>query len=246
MNHSLGLLLLTLTTSFMLAIPLIPSLIELHRRRDAGPITVQQHANDIEDFARSFRDFIGPMLPTLDRCRETGTNQRLVTPDQAGVWLVGSGHVPALLPYQFDELMLCAVPMTLSPQTRFTKDVYAAQRLKAGRETVFRAVCCDQDISLEAKCRVLRWMHSEGEIRSAEGSIFDGRLSSNRSIELGRGCRFGRVYAPRIRAAGDGALPHGSESKKPVAMSSHLQRWRSRNSIYIESGCTVINHLISE
>ena len=67
---------LTLTiagASALIGVPLIPAVIELRRKSDAGALSVvQEHAGEIRHFAESFRSYVATIEPVMEQCRISG------------------------------------------------------------------------------------------------------------------------------------------------------------------------------
>lgn len=208
---------LTSVTGGLLALPLAPALIELLRRRDAGPLETRRDDGNIYNFATSFRRYVAPAQPILAKCALKESLEEVRLGDgQWGLVIGTSGHCDEIEP-DSSELTLFARAVWLRDGQRFSKDVYAAEVLHSGRGNVFRALLGEKDIFLDAESSVMRWVHADENLIAGTGASLFGRASAGKSICLAEGCRFERAHAPTIFAGPETQIPF---SPQPPALSN--------------------------
>lgn len=181
MISTLAPLALTASTGALLAVPLMPALRELRSKSDAGPLVTRKDDGRIENFAISLRA----------RCHslEQRQDRDVLYVADPGVW-----HGPM----RTEVLIVCAAPTQLPDGFQSIGDFYSQQDLYSGRNNFFRGLLSDGGMVLGSGTQVLRWVHAESDLRAEEQCSLFGRASSSRSLTLGRGCRFERIYAPVI------------------------------------------------
>ena len=205
MNPPVAALLLVLLTGTLFILPLLPAIGELRLKRDAKPLhVIQRHAGEIKHFAQGFREYIEPLLPVLEQCVQEGTNATGNLPGGEKYLLLGRPVDPD---FEFPaEKQSCPMIVAAGTDTffpsglTFAKEVYAAGQLTAGRRNTYRAIYGEKGLLLERGCKVLRWAHAEGKLEAQADCEFYGRISSDQEIQLGSGCFFQRLHAPRIIA----------------------------------------------
>lgn len=231
MKPSAATVLLVLSESVLLALPLLPAIDELLRKRDAKPLEViQKHAGDITYFARGFRSYLGPVLERLRQCAATRSNGHgrlknneeylLLGDDRESFVRAASLHGPVC-----DLLIAAGINATFPNGLNFAKEVYAAKSLLSGERNSFRALLCDEDVRLRQGSETLRWAHAAGRFRADAGCNLYGRVSSDREILLSPGCTFQRLHAPRITLGyvpGDRAASSGAVAYAPRPLARRL------------------------
>ncbi|MGH9736239.1 MAG: hypothetical protein ACRD8A_16830 [Candidatus Acidiferrales bacterium] len=196
--------LLVLSESVLLAIPLLPAIDELLRKRDAKPLEViQKHAGDITYFARGFRSYLAPLLERLRQCTETRSNgwgrlkngeeYLLLGDDRQSFIRAARLHGPTC-----EWLVAAGTNVTFPNGLTFAKEIYSAKPLVSGERNAFRAILCDEDVHLRRGSETMRWAHAVGRFRADCGCGLYGRVSSDREILLSSGCTFQRLHAPHI------------------------------------------------
>jgi cytoskeletal protein CcmA (bactofilin family) len=191
-------LILVSATGAMMALPMMPAVVELVRRRDAAPLNTRKDDGNIQNFAASFRRYIRTAQPALNSCAERHALQEVRLRDGQYALVVGVSGLCGEIDLSFPNAVLFGRAVWLRDEQVFTKDVYAADVLHAGKKNVFRGVLGEKDIFLGEAGRVLRWIHAEGNVIAEPGVRFYGRLSAGESICLASSCRFERVWAPSV------------------------------------------------
>ena len=204
MNAYIAVSMLVLATGVMFAVPLLPAVLELHRRSDATPLSIiQQHAGEIRYFADSFRTYIKTLEPTLQSCLLSGRTARGTMLDGIDYLVLGHGEEAQALLVKlqkepFPAIIASASDLRLPSDVSFSKDIYSAGRLVGGRRNTYRAMLAEKDIQLPSGSTVMRWSHSVGGFKAGRDCKLFGRVSSDSGIALAVGCRFSRLNAPRI------------------------------------------------
>jgi cytoskeletal protein CcmA (bactofilin family) len=204
MNPYLGTAVLFLVAGALFLLPLVPSFWELHRKSDAAALSViQQHAGEIRYFADSFRGYIKPLEPLLNECGRSGRMVAGTMSDGTDYVVLGGRGGPLHLPvspedHDFQVLIAAADDLAVPSNAAFSRDIYARGRLLGGRDNRYRAILGEGDVNLGDRSTVLRWVHAVGDFNAGADSKLYGRISSERSIRLGMGCRFSRLHAPSI------------------------------------------------
>lgn len=199
MNLLWGPFALTAVTGAMVALPLTPALLELRNRRDAAAIPTQQHNADTRNFALSFRDYVRPLLPELEKCGAAGVNSIMELSGGRRAILAGRGVLAEFISDgRISDLLLCHAKTMLPDRLTITGDLYANETLVGGQCGVFRAVLAERDLFLGDGSYVLRWAHAENSIYAGPQTTLYGRASAQEAIYLSPGCHFERLRARRI------------------------------------------------
>ncbi len=204
MNPFLAVSALVLVVTTMLLLPLIPAMVELCRESDAIPLNVvQQNAGEIRFFANGFRSYLKGIQCALQESRVTGASAEGTLPDGAGYLIPGSAMQPLDSRLQGKGQAVSVVVASLTSlnipsEVTFTKDIYAGGGFTGAGKNSYRAILGEKDVRLGDESRVQRWVHAVGEFRADSGCQLAGRVSSDRSIRLQRGCNFQRLNAPHI------------------------------------------------
>lgn len=239
---------LTSAASAMLALPLAPALRELRRPRDAAPLPIQQHDARIDNFARSFREYIRPLQHLLTEAVAQNVCHSFTFTDGARALLYGTlpDSTPISLAHAHDALLLFGHPVLLQDDICCNRELYAASSLCSGRRNRFRAILAEDDIYLGVASRVLRWAHAGSDLRAASGCVLYGRASAGGAIILAPGCSFERMYAPEIRAGLDVADTGTATTFEPGStIDRRLGRFRVHGELRLRSGEVLQGNLIA-
>ena len=82
---------LTAATGGMLALPLTPAVLEILRRKDAGPLPTRKDDGDIRNFARSFRRYIDPLHAQITFAAHNDSIMEARLPNGSYTLVVGKG-----------------------------------------------------------------------------------------------------------------------------------------------------------
>lgn len=187
-----------------LAVPLIPACRELIRKTDHAPLNVvQRYAGDVRFFADGFRHYLASIQPTLDDAELRGSDAAIVMPDGIPCLVLAPGaasHDLGVDRGTCDRTIVSLGDLVLPAATTFVRDIYARHHLEGGVGDHYRAVLGESDVHIAQDSIVMRWVHAVGKIDCAPHCRLYGRVSSDQSILLHRGCSFSRLNAPRIAA----------------------------------------------
>ena len=204
MNSYLALAILIFLAATVFMLPLVPAMVELHRKSDALPLSViQQHAGEIRHFADGFRSYIKRLEPLLHESLNSKAALFGTLPDGTDYLVLGRGDEALRLPLK-EENGLCPMliatssALLLPSDITFSKDIYAGGQFFGGTKNRYRAVLGEKDVHLSTQSRVTRWIHAVGEFQADPDCELYGRISSDRHIRLRSGCSFQRLNAPRI------------------------------------------------
>ena len=207
MSPFLSVTALLLAASVVFMLPLVPALLELHRKSDASPLSViQQHAGEIRYFADGFRSYIKGLEPLLRESVSSGAATTGMLPGGTEYLVLGRGDDLKLPLKESDELcpvlIAASTDLLLPSETTFSKDIYAGGRFIGGTKNRYRAILGEKDVHLSAESSVMRWVHAVGEFWADQDCKLHGRVSSDGRIRLQRGCTFQRLNAPCVEFGG--------------------------------------------
>src|SRR5436305_3874243 len=151
---------LTAATGGMLALPLTPAVIEILRRKDAGPLPTRKDDGDIRNFARSFRRYIDPLRSHIAAASQSGSIIEARLPNGCYTLIIGKDGLYPLSEQRVETLVVFGKEISLLDHLSFTQDVYAADVLYGGRNNVFRGLLGESDIYLAEGTLVMRWLHA--------------------------------------------------------------------------------------
>lgn len=203
-------------STLLLALPLVPALLEWLRPTDVAPLPIaREHDGDILRFALALRDRIKPFLPALADANRKRENIAASLPDGAPLLLLG---IPEELPGSpLEGLVPKAIVAALRDIRVFSgfppaSAWFSGADLSAGPGAVLRCAFAEGDIRLDGGVQVLRWIHAGGTLAAADGCRLNGRASADRAIQLGADVAFERLNAPTVRTGG-GAPPGKSREE---------------------------------
>jgi cytoskeletal protein CcmA (bactofilin family) len=255
-SSALAIMILALLTSILLALPLLPAIDELRRKRDALPLNViQQYSGDIRHFANGFRNYIDGLQQSLRECVALGKNMTGQLRDGDEYLLLGQGDAGSVSSLGKIEDRTCPLVIIAGSDTvlpgdlTFAKEIYAAGRLLGGEGNTYRAILGEKDVHILRGGTVLRWAHAVGPFRADHDCDLYGRISSDREIDLQAGCRFRRLNAPRItmqfadETGGDD--PNAFSDRRMNSMREHpLARRLIEGDLGIEPGEVITENVV--
>lgn len=240
--------LLTAATGALAALPLVPAVREFMRREDAAPLPTRTDDGEIRSFAHSFRGYLEPLLPQLDEAARAGDTRPIRMPDGVPGLLLGSRGACDFAGRTVEQVVLCAQDAFLPPRVSFTRDLYIRGRLVGGADNVIRAALVDADASLGDRTTLLRWLHVQGSLTAGRGCHLFGRVSADRAIFLGYGCRFERVSAPAILSALEEIPPYLERLQNTGDRSTidrRFGRLRVNGEVHLATGDVVQGHIVA-
>jgi cytoskeletal protein CcmA (bactofilin family) len=241
-----GPLALTAATSGLIGASLAPALIELRKRRDAGPLPTRTDDGHITSFAAGFRRRLEPLSGDIHQCRETGENSIAKFPDGTSALLIGAESLPPNVSPDLSVVALCCGTSSIPRSTELLCDVFASGDVTIESGTTLRALLAAGDIWLGDNCVVCRWLHSDGAIKVAAGSALYGRVSANRRIQVAPSCRFERIHAPVV-IFGDAEAPPlpAPVFQKRSIVDVKLGRLLAHGDFHLASGDVLQGHVVA-
>lgn len=199
MNSWATILVLVTVTLFFL--PLLPALKELYIPTDVTPLrVVQAYDNDPFHFATGFRNYVHKQfsinsisdlenLLLFNGTLPDGTGYQIIQVSDNGSPNMRLGN---------ENVLLSNYPIILPNDNVFEAEIYSAASIATGKNGRYRALLSDKTLTINDNNVVLRWVHSDGEMRVNTGSVLLGRATSGSSITLAVGSRFERLHAKQI------------------------------------------------
>ncbi len=250
---------------FALAVvPFVPAFTEWRRKKDAEPLKVVRKSEvDVRFFANRFRGFImGKLGEKIAECKQSRTTQRGKLDDGTPYMIIGDGQVPTLTKDEqrrdsMAPLVLSCSDVKLPDSTLFSKEIYAEGSVEGGEKDVLRAVLSENEIHVGRDSTLLRWLHAVRAVYVQTGSVLWGRVSADEFIRIERGCRFERLYAPRIEfchsaEAGEvagGAVYREQAVLKPRDFSNRIDvaagRWLVFGDMEVPAGKIIENDIVA-
>lgn len=274
MTPALSLALLVAANLMLLALPLLPALLEL-RRRGLQPLHIP--ADDeagIRYFADSFRRHLeadlGPTAlfgPGADAGGTGIQSVPLPAPAGAGATIAAQyrfASSAAAQPYGSPRALTSSEPVLvgdvveLASGSDYLGEIYARHALTASHGSLIRAILCDGAITLGTQCGILRWAHARRIVVGA-GSRAMGRVSATESLHLGPNCAFERISAPTILIGAHARRDAGGKTASPgrvvaaltrLAESDRLRwdpmthRWMGRGLLEIADHCAIEGNMV--
>ncbi len=231
---------LSVATGTMLALPLVPSLTELHRRRDAAPLPTRTDDGKIENFAQSMRDYMQPLTAL-----EGGSSCRLRDGVEGRV--LRREDVPGLPETAIDVPVFVPQSLTFPLPVCFSRELYVKGSLELGGDSLLRAALIEGDAVLGERTAVARWIHATGNIDAGPESQLYGRASALGSITLARGCIFERVRGEAIYI---GTMRTPAYDSSPIwrgksLIDMRLGRVRSNGDFHLRDSDAFQGHIVA-
>jgi hypothetical protein len=181
---------LSAATGSMLAAPLLPSLRELRRRRDAAPLPTRSDDGKIDNFARSMQEYMEPLTRQQRKfhtMRDGLIGQLLRMEDIAN--LSGSlVETPTFAPHS----LVFPLPVC------FTHELYVRGNLQLADDSMLRAALIEGNANLGERTTIVRWIHATDNLDAGPDARLYGRASAKNSVALRLGTQFERVGSAYI------------------------------------------------
>ena len=224
----------------MIALPLVPSLTELRRRRDAAPLPTRTDDGKIDNFAQSLRDYMEPLANlngAVSRELRDGAEGRVLRMED----VPGLPGTPIENPIFASQTLVFPTPVCLS------RELYVRGNLEIAGDSMLRAALIEGDASLGERTSVLRWIHVTGNLEAGPEAQLFGRASAAGNITLRYGCTFERVNAQVIYLGTEGKLAYESS---PVWRGSgfvdlRLGRVRANGDFHLRDSDAFHGHIVA-
>jgi cytoskeletal protein CcmA (bactofilin family) len=256
MDVSLAALLLVALAVAWICLPFMPGVCELLELGDCAPVRVAPESDvNIRHHAHGFRKFVaGELSGPVIWSRADGRRQQgrladgmpyLVLPEREDDPGVDGHGKPSR------TLLVATGSLNLPEGGVHLAEIFAEGAIKGGARSTYRALLSDDSIELGADSRTLRWLDARTAFRAGAGSRLDGRASAGEVIELAPGCRFERLWAPRIVFGTDRFNPAARLERPPaapadlgVSVEVAAGRWLVRGPLVLEAGAVIEADLV--
>jgi len=223
----------------MLAAPLVPSLRELYRRRDATPLPTRTDNGRIENFAQSLREYLAPLM------REGGSSCRLRDGIQGRV--LRSCDIPDLSGAPIETPAFAPHSLVFPLPVCFVRDLYIRGDAQFANDSLLRAVLVEGDAVLGERTSIARWIHVLGNLEAGPQAGLFGRASAIGTITLRHGTVFERVRAGSICA---GTQTKTLRETSPVGGASspidlRVGRVRSHGDFHLRDSDAFQGHIVA-
>lgn len=231
---------LSAASASMLAMPLVPSLAELHRRRDAAPLPTRADDGRIDNFAQSMREYMLPL---------TTPGGDVSCPLRDGIEgrVLRREDVPLLPETAIDNPVFVPHDIVFPGPVCFASELYVRGDLQIANDSLLRAVLVEGNAALGERTSVARWIHSTGSLEAGPECHLYGRASATGSIGLSRGGSFERV---RGKAIHFGTMRSPIHENSPVwrgksLIDMRLGRVRSNGDFYLRDSDAFQGHIVA-
>ncbi len=101
-----------------------------------------------------------------------------------------------------DDVLVAEGDFTCENDCHFNREIYARGNVRVGSGTQLQALTADQDVTLEEKVSVVRWVDSTGDMELKAGCRIGARVTSRKAVRLGMGAQAASVFAPQVTTDG--------------------------------------------
>lgn len=188
----------------LIALPLLPGLLELLRKTDTSALGINRlHTGTADVFARNYR-------------------QRLEALDQ-GQWRQDwNARLDAVEPTNrpvVDEEVLASGELRIPTRFNFLKEIHCDDNVVTAPGVILRSVLADGGLSLGPSSSILRWAGA-GNINVGPGSQLFGRVVAEDTLDIAGPAHFQRIQAATIRMGGDPRQPAPARPLREVDIES--------------------------
>jgi|GEM_PF-851135 len=189
---------------FLIALPLLPGILELKKPSDASPLKVTQDYDiNVKHFAFGFRNYIKSNSLVMSLFEENNLtsegiledkSQFIVLDDKANFMLTKSELKKNIV----NRLVIAKGNVILSDNMRFEAEIYANADLTGGIANNIRAALAEGYMIIKEKTTVFRWIHSGNNMEIGKNCNLFGRASCDTEMLITGNCRFERLHAKEI------------------------------------------------
>lgn len=256
MDVSLAALLLVALTVAWIYLPFMPGVCELLELGDCAPVRVAPESEvSIRHHAQGFHKFVATELsgPVIWSRADGRRQQGRLADDMPYLVLPESEDDPGVPGHGKPSrtLLVATGSLSLPEGGVHLAEIFAGGAITGGARSTYRALLSDDSIELGADSRTLRWLDARTAFRAGPRSRLDGRASAGDVIELAPGCRFERLWAPRIVFGSDRFSPPARLERPPAAPADlgvpvevAAGRWLVRGPLALEAGTVIEADLV--
>jgi hypothetical protein len=230
------------STVGVLLLALWPAIAEAWAPTDTRALEVVRTQDvDVRHFARTFSRVAAEILAAHPGVAATpGAVEVGRWRDGFALRVLGPGAGPRVAvpdpDPRVDEILVAAADLELPGHRVYEHEVYAGGRLEVGSDAACRALYAGAGLRFGTGSVCARWLHAVGTLEAGEGAELYGRASSDRELRLARGCRFERLYAPRVRV-----VPEALAEALRGALRGPRQRWEvPSGSVRLSEECLLL------
>lgn len=183
-------------TTLVLALPLVPSVLEWRRRRDIRPLPIDaEHTLDVAAVAEDFHAMI-------DRQGDAPEGGDVVHPVSSlrPVTYVTGAFVPTVAEAvrgTCKRTLVARESLVLPDNYVFSRDLYGRRSICTGRNNRVQALLSDGEIVMRDGSELHRWAHAAHVYVEPRCRLL-GPVSALRTLRLDEGCRFASASADMI------------------------------------------------
>jgi len=231
---------LSVVTGSMIALPLVPSINELRRRRDAGPLPTRSDDGKIDNFARSMKEYMEPLTTQTSgpfRTMRDGLIGRVLRIQDIASLPTQAIDTPTFVP----QNAVFSLPVC------FTHELYVRGNLQLANHSLLRAALVEGDAELGERATVARWIHVTGNLDAGPETRLYGRASAKGELTMRRGTIFERVQGSAIFA---GVPRQALFEQSPIWSGSSLTeirlgRVRSNGDFHLRDSDVFQGHIVA-
>lgn len=183
----------------MLIIPFFPAILELYRKKDAGPLNIKQdYSKDPAYFGRSFMNIVGRAIKELESGKVNSIETTLSSKKPEKLMLVEERA--ELENYEDSIVVIKGAHGTIEGDYKFIskKEVLSLNNLIIKSPSRVRALFVKGDLRVENNLEVVRWMHVEGDCFIMSQSHVGINLYCGGVLYIEAPCFFKRIFAKEI------------------------------------------------
>jgi len=189
-------------------LPFMPAVCELIELGDCAPVRVSPEEDvDVRHHAHGFRRFVETELarPVIWSRADGRRQEGRLADDMRYLVLPEREDDPGALGRERPSrtLLVATGALNLPEGAVHLAEIFAEGPITGGDRNTYRALLSDDSIELGVGSRTLRWLDARKVIRVGGDSRLAGRVSAGELIQLAPGCRFERLWAPRIVLGSD-------------------------------------------
>jgi hypothetical protein len=186
----------------ILALPAIPSMLEVARPKDDGRLDIPQaYVRDPRWFGTSFRRKLEPFVAAA-RERGPSRSELHMRTDEDVQW------APDLNIPGEERLRGIGIGLRVNVgRGAGIRDAYALESLTVEPDVVARTLTSNATMSLGASVRILRWIDSDGPIDVGTGTDLGLSASGGERVTLADGVHFERVWGAPVATSTKATAP---------------------------------------
>jgi len=218
----------------------LPGLREIRFKRDIEALPVIRKSQvDIRFFAQGLREHLNSNYGELiANCRNSGktlagdldeNNHYVIVPN-------AKAELPLLVEEEnyCYQMVISLSDLNLPDDYVHAVEIQADGNVSGGLRSVYRAILAGGSLHLAAGSASLRWLHAGTDLKADRGCLLHGRLSAEHTMQLGEGCRFERLNAPRLEFGNVEAnvgmnIPKTASSDTPAVDPDQVPRLQETN-----------------